>query len=110
TADSKQDIVGCRIVAQSGSFSDGEQHLLPVLSNQESITETLALPIRGGEKREFSIESLFNNQSKRSRQQNQADDVAFYVSGLESAYDILQLTRQIKRGEHVQSKNTPLHL
>ncbi|KAA6328551.1 hypothetical protein EZS27_022572, partial [termite gut metagenome] len=64
TADSKQDIVGCRIVAQSGSFSDGEQHLLPVLSNQESITETLAMPIRGGEKREFSIESLFNNQSK----------------------------------------------
>ncbi|KAA6322904.1 hypothetical protein EZS27_027603, partial [termite gut metagenome] len=64
TADSKQDIVGCRIVAQSGSFSDGEQHLLPVLSNQESIIETLAMPIRGGEKREFSIESLFNNQSK----------------------------------------------
>ncbi|KAA6326773.1 hypothetical protein EZS27_024165, partial [termite gut metagenome] len=64
TADGKQDVLGCRIVAQSGSFSDGEQHLLPVLSNQESITETLAMPMRGEEKKAFSIESLFNNNSK----------------------------------------------
>ncbi|KAA6306841.1 hypothetical protein EZS27_041495, partial [termite gut metagenome] len=64
TADSKQNVLGCRIVAQSGNFSDGEQHLLPVLSNQESITETLAMPIRGEEKKAFSIESLFNNNSK----------------------------------------------
>ncbi|KAA6331015.1 hypothetical protein EZS27_020341 [termite gut metagenome] len=64
TADGKQEIVGCRIVAQSGSFSDGEQHLLPVLSNQESIIETLAMPILEKEKKEFSLESLFNNNSK----------------------------------------------
>ena len=33
---------------------------LPVLSNKEYITETLAMPIRGEETRTFSLDSLFN--------------------------------------------------
>ena len=37
------------MVADGGTFSDGEQHLLPVLSDKEYITETLAMPIRGEE-------------------------------------------------------------
>ena len=44
----RYDLLGVRMVADGGTFSDGEQHLLPVLSNKEYITETLAMPIRGG--------------------------------------------------------------
>ncbi|KAA6350484.1 hypothetical protein EZS27_002091 [termite gut metagenome] len=63
-ADDKRNLLGCRIIAQSGEFSDGEQHLLPVLSNQERIVETIAMPVRGKEKREFSLQSLYNANSK----------------------------------------------
>ncbi|KAA6331451.1 hypothetical protein EZS27_019943 [termite gut metagenome] len=42
--------------------------------------------------------STFANVALSSRISKQP--LRFYVSGLESAYDILQLTREIKRGEH----------
>jgi pimeloyl-ACP methyl ester carboxylesterase len=42
--------------------------------------------------------STFANLALSSRLSKQP--LRFYVSGLESAYDILQLTREIKRGEH----------
>lgn len=58
------DLLGVRIVADGGTFSDGEQHLLPVLSNKEYITETLAMPIRGEETRTFSLDSLFNQNAR----------------------------------------------
>ncbi len=64
TATDKYDFLGCRIVAEGGSFSDGEQHMLPVLSDKERITETVSMPVRGNQTREFSLESLFNNNSK----------------------------------------------
>ncbi len=62
----KQDLVGIRIVAEGEGFSDGEQHLLPVLSQSQWITETLPLPIRGKESRTFSLDSLFNHQSSKA--------------------------------------------
>ena len=63
TATNKYDLLGCRIIAEGGNFSDGEQHLLPVLSNKEKIIETVTLSIRGNETREFSLAELFNNNS-----------------------------------------------
>lgn len=60
----RYDLLGVRIVADGGTFSDGEQHLVPVLSNKEYITETLAMPIRGKETRTFSLDSLFNGNSR----------------------------------------------
>ncbi len=60
----RYDLLGVRMIADGGSFSDGEQHLLPVLSNKEYITETLAMPIRGEQTRTFSLDSLFNGNSR----------------------------------------------
>ena len=60
----RYDLLGVRIIADGGTFSDGEQHLLPVLSNKEYITETLAMPVRGEETRTFSLDSLFNRNSR----------------------------------------------
>lgn len=69
TATDRYELLGCRIVAEGGKFSDGEQHILPVLSNKEYMVETVAMPIRGGESREFSLEALFNNHSKTASNQ-----------------------------------------
>lgn len=60
----KYEILGCRMIADSGTFSDGEQQLLPVLSNKEHLVETLPMPVRGEEIRTFSLDSLFNHHSK----------------------------------------------
>lgn len=60
----RYDLLGVRIVADGGTFSDGEQHLLPVLSDKAYITETLAMPVRGKETRTFTLDSLFNGNSR----------------------------------------------
>jgi hypothetical protein len=63
TATDKYDLLGVRLIADGGTFSDGEQHLLPVLSNKTYLTETLALPLRGNEQRTWSLDTLFNRHS-----------------------------------------------
>lgn len=60
----KYDVLGCRMIADGGSFSDGEQHLLPVLSNKTNLVEAVPMPVRGKETRVFSLDSLFNRHSK----------------------------------------------
>lgn len=60
----KYDLLGVRMIADGDTFSDGEQHVLPVLNNKEYITETLAMPVRGEETRTFSLDSLFNGNSR----------------------------------------------
>lgn len=64
TVSDKYEILGCRMIADSGTFSDGEQQLLPVLSDKEHLVETLPMPVRGEETRTFSLDSLFNRHSK----------------------------------------------
>lgn len=49
-----------KVVASAGNFSDGEENALPVLSNRILVTETLPLPIRGGQTKEFKFEKLLN--------------------------------------------------
>ncbi len=43
TAPENIDLLGCRIVASSSEFSDGEQHVLPVVSNATLVTQTLPI-------------------------------------------------------------------
>ena len=62
-AGSKQDLLGVRLVASGAGFSDGEQHLLPVVSHTQWVTETLPMPLRSGEERTFRLDSLFNRQA-----------------------------------------------
>jgi uncharacterized protein YfaS (alpha-2-macroglobulin family) len=56
-----------RVVAKAGSFSDGEEMILPVVTNSMLVTETLPLPIRGKQTKEFTFEKLTNNKSKTLR-------------------------------------------
>lgn len=57
------DAVQYRVVAKAGDFSDGEQNVLPVLSNRILVTETLPMFIRAGETKTFSLDKLKNTNS-----------------------------------------------
>ncbi|SHF40046.1 alpha-2-macroglobulin family protein [Dysgonomonas macrotermitis] len=57
------DMLGCRIIAESGSFSDGEQHAVPVLSNRMLVTESMTMYLNGGQTKDFVFDKLVNNKS-----------------------------------------------
>ncbi|WP_218598426.1 alpha-2-macroglobulin [Polaribacter sp. NJDZ03] len=52
-----------KIVAKAGDFSDGEQNVLPVLSNRMLVTETLPMWVRSNETKTFTLDKLKNNTS-----------------------------------------------
>ncbi|MCB9080386.1 MAG: alpha-2-macroglobulin [Lewinellaceae bacterium] len=47
-----------RVKAQAGSFADGEEAVIPVLTNRMLVTETLPLFVRGGQTRNYTLKSL----------------------------------------------------
>ncbi|GGD32077.1 alpha-2-macroglobulin family protein [Flavobacterium orientale] len=53
-----------KIVAKSGNFSDGEENILPVLSNKILITESIPIWVKGNSKKEYVFENLKNNSSE----------------------------------------------
>ncbi len=52
-----------KIIAKAGEFSDGEQNVLPVLSNRMLVTETLPMWIRSDQTKTFTLNKLKNNTS-----------------------------------------------
>lgn len=58
-----------RIVAKAGNFSDGEEMVLPVVTNRMLVTETMPLPIRGRQTKTFKLDKLVNNTSATLRHQ-----------------------------------------
>jgi hypothetical protein len=61
--------VSYRVVAKAGDFSDGEEMVLPVVTNSMLVTETLPLPIRGRQTKTFKLEKFVNNNSTTLRHQ-----------------------------------------
>ena len=49
-----------KVVAKAGNFSDGEEMIIPVLTNRMLVTETMPLPIRGNQVKNFNFEKLIN--------------------------------------------------
>ncbi|MFK8061367.1 MAG: alpha-2-macroglobulin family protein, partial [Polaribacter sp.] len=52
-----------KIVAKAGDFSDGEQNVLPVLSNRMLVTETLPMFVRSNQTKTFTLNKLSSNSS-----------------------------------------------
>lgn len=61
---SGSDMIGCRVVAESESFSDGEQHVLAVLPNRMLVTESMTMNLKGNESKDFIFSKFVNNKSK----------------------------------------------
>ncbi len=49
-----------KVVAKSGNFSDGEEMIVPVLTNKMLVTESMPLPIRGNQVKDFNFDKLIN--------------------------------------------------
>lgn len=54
------DVAGVRIVANAAGISDGEEHLLPVLTDKVLVTESLPLPVNRSGPKTFTLEKLVN--------------------------------------------------
>jgi len=52
-----------KIVAKAEKFTDGEQNAVPVLTNRMLVTESMPLPIRGNQTKEFNFDKLINSGS-----------------------------------------------
>ncbi|MBK7337183.1 MAG: hypothetical protein IPJ00_13930 [Saprospirales bacterium] len=51
------------VVAAAGDFEDAERAAAPVLSNRMLVTETMPLPVKGGQTRTFVLQSMAGNTS-----------------------------------------------
>lgn len=57
------EMLGVRIIAESASFSDGEQHVLSVLPNRMLVTESMTMNVNGPQTKDFVFDKLANNKS-----------------------------------------------
>lgn len=58
------DLLICKITAEAGDFSDGEQHYLPILTDKQWVTETVPVQLKNDESTTVRTAALFNKQSK----------------------------------------------
>lgn len=70
-------VIVARISAKAGNHTDGEEHIIPVLSNRLLVTETLPLPINGKEIRTFSFDRLIQLPAKSKTLRNQGLTLEF---------------------------------
>lgn len=61
-----------KVIAKAGNFSDGEEMAIPVLSNRMLITESMPLPIRSNQTKEFNFTKFIsqNNGSTTLKNHN----------------------------------------
>ncbi|NNT72450.1 TonB-dependent receptor plug domain-containing protein [Flavobacterium sp. IMCC34852] len=52
-----------KVIAKSGNMSDGEENILPVLTDKILVTESIPIWVKGNTKREFTLTNLKNNTS-----------------------------------------------
>ena len=52
--------VAVRIIADSGKKSDGEESIIPVLTDRMMVTDTISMSVRAGKEKEFTFKNLLN--------------------------------------------------
>ena len=52
-----------RVIAEAGQYADGEESAVPVLTNRKLVTETMPMPLRAGQSKEFVFETMQDNTS-----------------------------------------------
>ena len=56
-----------KVLAKAGNFSDGEENIIPVVSNNMLVTESIPLWVREDSKKEYVFENMKNNTSSTLR-------------------------------------------
>ena len=75
------ELIGCRIVAESEAFSDGEQHALTVLPNRMLVTESMPVDLYKAGTQIFTFDKLRNSTTldKRKLTLEYASNPAWYA-------------------------------
>jgi hypothetical protein len=60
------DAVTYRITARAGAFSDGEEKALPILKNRMLVTESMPLPVRALQTKQFKFKKLIGSASSNT--------------------------------------------
>ncbi|MGZ3900717.1 MAG: alpha-2-macroglobulin family protein, partial [Bacteroidia bacterium] len=66
-----------KIVAKAGSFTDGEETAVPVLTNRMLVTESMPLPIRSNQTKDFTFEKFVNQNNNSTTLKNHAYTLEF---------------------------------
>ncbi|MBK7311128.1 MAG: hypothetical protein IPI93_10110 [Sphingobacteriaceae bacterium] len=66
-----------KIVAKAGNFSDGEEMVIPVLTNRMLVTESMPLPIRSNQTKEFNFTKFINQNGNSTTLKNHAYTLEF---------------------------------
>lgn len=82
TVPSGSELIGCRIVAEANAGSDGEQHILPVLSNQILITESTPFYLLNSGEQKINIRQPGNSQPFRLTLEVSGNPVWYAVQAL----------------------------
>jgi len=61
--------ISCRAVAEAGAFSDGEEMIIPVLSDHMLVTEHMSLNVPAQSTKTFQMDKLLQNRSSTLRNQ-----------------------------------------
>jgi uncharacterized protein YfaS (alpha-2-macroglobulin family) len=60
------DLLGVRVIAESASFSDGEQHALAVLPKRMMLTESLPIDVNGKQSKQLEMSRITDNEKSKS--------------------------------------------
>lgn len=66
-----------KVVAKAGNFSDGEEMALPVLTNRMLVTESMPLPIRSNQTKEFSFAKFISQNNNSATLKNHSYTLEF---------------------------------
>ena len=66
-----------RIAAKGGNFTDAEEMAVPVLTNRMLVTESMPLPIRSNQTKEFSFTKFINQNNNSTTLKNHAYTLEF---------------------------------
>lgn len=66
----KYSAIKYRIIAQAGDHSDGEENILPILTNRILVTESMPMWVRGKETKTFDFKSFLNATSTTKTDQS----------------------------------------
>lgn len=66
-----------RVIAKAGNFSDGEEMVVPVLTNRMLVTESMPLPVRGNQTKEFNFTKFIDQNNHSTTLKNHAYTLEF---------------------------------
>ena len=66
-----------KVVAKAGNFADGEEMAVPVLTNRMLVTESMPMPIRSNQTKEFNFAKFINQNNNSTTLKNHAYTLEF---------------------------------